>query len=177
MRLLPRKQIEGQDALPEAADEDAVIDETAPEPGPHLLRDGPLLARWFILYELEKELRRASRHERPLSIMVLTPTPTLGRDLSDEALARAADAAQQAARSTDLIGWLPNNGILIVMPETDKDGAASAVHRWRDAMYTSSMRAGAVRWRVATSVNAWEYESAEQLLDSLVTQLDESQAA
>jgi PleD family two-component response regulator len=177
MRLIHRKQTEAQDQLSEAMPDDVVIEEPAPEPGPELLKDGVLLARWFILYELDKELRRAARHERPLSIVVLMPTPTLGRDVSEESLARAAEAAQKAARSTDLIGWLPKNGILIVMPETDKDGAASAVHRWRDAMYTSTMRAGAVRWRVATSVNAWEFESAEQLLESLTAQLDTAKAA
>jgi PleD family two-component response regulator len=172
-----RKQNEAEDALAEAAFDEALPDEPEPEPGPDLLKDGVLLARWFILYELDKELRRAARHERPLSIVVLMPTPTLGHDLSEDSLARAAEAAQKAARSTDLIGWLPNNGILIVMPETDKDGAASAVHRWRDAMYTSTMRAGAVRWRVATSVNAWEFESAEQLLESLLAQIDTAKAA
>ena len=177
MRLIHRRQPEPQEALSEAASEEPVVEDAGPEPGPHLLNDGPLLARWFVLYELDKELRRAVRHERPLSIVVLMPSPTLGYSLSEDSLARAAEAAQKAARSTDLIGWLPNNGILIVMPETDKDGAASAVHRWRDAMYTSTMRAGAVRWSVATSVNAWEYESAEQLLDALIAQLDTRKAA
>ncbi|HZP57647.1 MAG TPA: hypothetical protein VFC53_08830 [Dehalococcoidia bacterium] len=177
MRLLSRKPAEDEEARPEPELVEAAPEPAAPQPGPEVLRDGPLLARWFIVYELEKELKRAARHERPLSVMVLVPTPTLGEAPSPESVLRAAHAAQSAARSTDLIGWLPGNGILVVMPETDKDGAAAAVNRWRDAMYTSTMRLGAVRWRVATSVNAWEYQTAAALLDDVLARLEPAEKA
>lgn len=170
MRILRRRPLDEIEA--ELADAEAEAEEAAPveEPGPHLLSDGPLLARWFILYELEKEMRRARRHERPLSIMVLMPVPTLAEP-ADESLLAAAEAARRSSRVTDLIGWLPTGGILIVMPETDRDGAAAGVSRWRNEMYTSTMRTGAVRWQVATSVNAGEYDSTDALLADVCADL------
>jgi GGDEF domain-containing protein len=156
---------------------DPVIAVPRVEPSSDILRDGPLLVAWFIVYELDKELRRASRHERPLSIMVLTPTPTLGREASEDARLLAAAAAQEGARSTDLIGWLEGGRILVIMPETDRDGAASAVHRWRDKMYARTLRSGAVRWRVEISVNPWEHESAEALLATLANKARPAAAA
>jgi hypothetical protein len=169
MKILRRgaKQAEPDEIDAESADDALVGAEPAEEPGPHLLSDGPLLARWYILYELEKEMKRATRHERALSVMVLEPTPTLGAAPSEESLLQAAEAARRSSRVTDLIGWLPNGGILIVMPETDKDGAAAAVYRWRNEMYTSTLRHGAVRWRVATNVNASSFETPGALLEAV----------
>lgn len=166
--------------------EEPVVEETPdeepgdspPDPvGEEVLRDGPLFARWFMVYELQKEMERSRRYERPLSVMVLVPTPTLGHRPTDEAMLRAAQAAQHSARSTDIIGWLPGGGVMVVMPETDKDGAASAIYRWRNEMYTSTMQMGAVRWQVATHVNPVDYESAEDLLDAVMAQLVPADAA
>ena len=170
MRILRRRPQDEIEA--DLIDAEAEADAAAPaeEPGPHLLSDGPLLARWFILYELDKEMRRAKRHERPLSIMVLMPVATLSQP-AEQSLLAAAEAARRSSRVTDLIGWLPSGGILVVMPETDKDGAAAGVSRWRNEMYTSTMRTGAVRWQVATSVNAGEYDSTDALLADVCAEL------
>jgi hypothetical protein len=170
MRILRRRPQDEIEA--ELLDAEAEFEAEAPaeEPGPHLLSDGPLLARWFILYELEKEMRRAKRHERPLSIMVLAPVATLSQP-AEASLLAAAEAARRSSRVTDLIGWLPDGGILVVMPETDKDGAAAGVSRWRNEMYTSTMRSGAVRWQVATAVNAGEYDSTDDLLAAVSADL------
>jgi hypothetical protein len=56
MKILRRgaKQAEPDEIDAESADDALVGAEPAEEPGPHLLSDGPLLARWYILYELEK---------------------------------------------------------------------------------------------------------------------------
>jgi hypothetical protein len=134
------------------------------QPGPHLLMDGVLYADWYILYELQKELERARRHERPLSILILTPAPSLGEHPSQEALEVAAAAAMKCARPTDLVGWLPDNRILVVLPETDKDGAASAGYRWRTEMYTRTLGVGALRWLVTACANPFEYDLVDDML-------------
>jgi len=181
MKLLRKHtgaQSEGDAAAPTegAAPELALAPEPEP-PGPHLLSDGPLFARWFILYELEKEMRRSARHDRPLSVMVLKPVPTLGSRPSEAALIHAAESARRSARSTDLIGWLAEGGIIVIMPETDRDGANAAVDRWRNEMYVSSMRFGAVRWHVATNVYAGNFESVDALLEAIGAELRPAEAA
>ena len=97
MRLFRRQQAEPIEELPLIDDEEAVEDEAPAEPeyGPDVLREGPLLARWFILFELEREMKRASRHERALSIMVLMPFPTLGYVPSDASDACCGDSGSE----------------------------------------------------------------------------------
>jgi PleD family two-component response regulator len=185
MRLLRRRTQNPPEAVEaEPLEDEAVPDpseeaepEPVEEPGPHLLNDGPVFARWFIIFELEREMRRASRHQRPLSVMVLKPVPTLGARAPEAAIHQAAEAARRASRATDLIGWLPSDSILVIMPETDRDGAAAAVYRWRNEMYTSTIRAGAIRWMVATNVDIGEFDSAEALLNALSETLAPAKAA
>ncbi len=171
MRLRPSKQDRIVDTV-ELSDGDGVsLANTASDgvlvAGSELLFEGSLLAGWFILHELEKEMQRAKRHERHLSILVLTPVPSLGHRPDAPALEAAAIAARQSARTTDLVGWLPDDRILVVLPETDRDGAAAATHRWRTEMYTSTLRMGPVRWVVTMSVDPFAYGSAKELIDAL----------
>lgn len=169
MRLLRKGTVQAEQVQSEGSDDEIPGNAGEPArpqpPGPHLLMDGALYAEWFILYELEKELERARRHERPLSILILTPVPSLGEHPSGHALQVAAAAAMRCARPTDLIGWLPDNRILVVLPETDKDGAAAAGYRWRTEMYTRTLAVGALRWLVTTCANPFDYEHVDDLLE------------
>ena len=49
-----------------------------PPPGPHVLFDGPVLARWFIVYRLEQELYRARRYGAPLTVLISDPQLIVG---------------------------------------------------------------------------------------------------
>jgi PleD family two-component response regulator len=114
---------------------------------------------------LAKELERARRHGRPLSVVVLTPIPSLGKEPGQEALAACAAAARKTSRVTDLIGWLPGNRILVILPETDKDGAAAAIYRLSTEMASRTLPLGHLRWVATSKVDAFEFATADELLD------------
>jgi hypothetical protein len=125
----------------------------APEPtSPGILRDGVLLARWYILYRLAEWMELARRYHRPLSIVVATPIMLPGEPLAEEAFEIGATAARLVARATDLVGWLEGGRILMIMPETPRMGAVSAVFRWRNEIHLRTGR----KWRFAITGTAAE---------------------
>lgn len=143
--------------------------------GPRVLFDGPLLNDWFIRYQLEREIERAGRHCRPLSVVVMTPVSTGAAPVGADALAAAAAATISSARVTDLIGWLSGDRILVILPETDRDGAAAAAYRLTSEMSRQCLNQGRVRWTVTAKADGHTYESAEQLVDAVAAEVKQEQ--
>ena len=155
--------------------------EPAPQlvpPGGQVLKEGPLLATWYILYRLEEEAERARRYGRPLSVAVAAaPTMFVGDRLSPEALTAAIEAAQAAARSTDLLGWLAEDSFLMVMPETPQVDAEAAVSRWRNEMWLRSRSLGGQKWHIAVLPSPVGFDSAEAFVESIPDMLAQKEAA
>jgi hypothetical protein len=113
------------------------------------LRDGPLLAEWFMQYRLEQEIERALRYERPLAILRARPDLLAGEHMTKAQRYVVAEAALEAARSTDLVGWAEaGESILIVLPETDPDMARVAAARWQSEMWRRGRMANAPKWDI-----------------------------
>jgi hypothetical protein len=126
---------EAQDAAPTA-------------PGPHLLFDGPVLARWFIVYRLEQELYRARRYGAPLTVLISEPQLIVGERVRRDGREAAAAAAEKSARSLDLVGWLDDSRIIMVLPMTDAPSARFAATRMRDEMWLLSYQHGGQKWQI-----------------------------
>jgi hypothetical protein len=145
-------------------------EEPAPEAPTELLRDGVLLSSWFIAHELDKEMERARRHHRPLTVVVLrAEQPQLTNRQTNAAINGAAKTAMAISRTTDLIGWLPECGIFVVMPETDRQQATAAAYRWREEMYTRGWHIDAPRWELEQIIDPLEFADADALLSALAT--------
>jgi hypothetical protein len=140
-------------------------------PGAEVLREGVLLAHWYILYRLDEEMERARRYQRPLSIMIARPKLLPGEQSTALALEVGAAAAQAAARSTDLLGWLGSDSILMVMPETRQANANAAASRWRDDMWLRGQHVGGHQWQVVAMENVGNFETAEQLIQAATGEL------
>jgi hypothetical protein len=139
-----------------------------PSPGPALLRDGVLLAPWFIAYELDKEMERARRHGRPLTAVVLrAAVGQLPPGEVETAIHAAAKTAVAISRTTDLIGWLPDWGILVIMPETDTPQAQAAAYRWRAEMHARGWHLRAPQWELEQTICPLEFADADAMLAAL----------
>jgi hypothetical protein len=113
------------------------------------LKDGPLLAEWFMQYRLEQEIERALRYERPLAILRARPELLSGERITKAQRIIVAEAALEAARSTDLVGWAESGeSILIVLPDTDPDMARVAAARWQAEMWRRGRRSGVPKWEI-----------------------------
>ena len=122
--------------------------EAPTEPGPHLLLDGPVLARWFVLYRLDQELYRARRYGAPLTVLVSEPQLITGERVRADGRAAAALAAAKSARSLDVVGWLDDSRIIMVLPMTDAPSARFAATRMRDEMWLLSYTHGGQKWQI-----------------------------
>ncbi len=91
-------------------------------------RDTGLFAYWFIALRCEEECYRAIRYDRPLSVAVIEPAPETD---TWDAVERITKALQDYLRNADLAGYLGNARFVIVLPETDRDGAHGFLDRMR----------------------------------------------
>lgn len=86
---------------------------------------------------LEKELTRANRYGRPLSVIMLDldhfklVNDTHGHPAGDAVLIEAASLLQNALRTNDLVGRWGGEEFLILCPETDLPAAAGLAERLR----------------------------------------------
>lgn len=96
-----------------------------------------LLRREAILQELEKELQRAVRYRRPLTIGLAdldhfkSVNDTYGHLAGDTMLKRVALALGDGLRSADSIGRYGGEEFLLVLPETSLDGAVAVAEKVR----------------------------------------------
>ncbi len=103
--------------------------------------------------EIRAELARSRRHERPLSVTVLAPTPRgLARAIESASLevdrsvrtrflfgALARTVATQLRRSDLLFEHRPSGRLIVLSPETDDEGASLLVERILDATTRSGI--------------------------------------
>ncbi len=89
---------------------------------------------------MDREIRRARRYKRPLSITIFdidhfkSFNDTYGHPIGDAVLKELAIIAQGALRTTDIIARYGGEEFVVVMPETDKNGALAVAERIRRAI-------------------------------------------
>ena len=89
-------------------------------------RETGLFAYWYIALRCEEECYRAQRYQRPLSIAVVEPEHSSDTwDVTKQITA----ALEKRLRKADLPGYLGNARFVLVMPETDQDGALDLLRR------------------------------------------------
>jgi GGDEF domain-containing protein len=134
--------------------------------GPDDLKEGALFASWYIINRLSEELDKAVRYGRPLSVVIAKPKLFLGEQPESESIAAASEAARAAVRSTDLIGWLGEDRLLIILPEAKENEANAAASRWGQEMEGRNRGRGGQQWqfRVLEAGQPW---SAKDLLQEI----------
>lgn len=96
-----------------------------------------LLRREAILEQLDKELERALRYHRPLTVAMVDldhfkkVNDRYGHLGGDSLLRRIAQVVAGALRSTDWVGRYGGEEFLLVLPETDIEGAVEVAEKVR----------------------------------------------
>lgn len=89
--------------------------------------------------DLQRELTRAQRHKREVSIVVIEATnlrllrEQFGRFLTDRLLQRLGESLAQHAREIDIIGAYKDSGYTMILAEAELEGAATAARRLLEA--------------------------------------------
>ncbi len=94
-----------------------------------------LANRRHLLAELEKELRRAARSGRPLSVLMVDldhfkgVNDRYGHAAGDAALVAVAGRCLARLRAIDLCGRIGGEEFVVLLPETGAEGAATTAER------------------------------------------------
>jgi hypothetical protein len=139
--------------------------------GSNAIFDGGLLAAWYVARRLDEELARAHRCDRQLSVLLTSPQLLPGERLPASAREAAAAAALRGTRRYDLVGWLPNGGIVVIMPETGQREAASVADRLRNEMFRCNSAVGGHKWAVRDVIDGRAFNTSIALLADIEEQL------
>jgi diguanylate cyclase (GGDEF)-like protein len=117
---------------------------------------------------LVAELSASSRHQQPLTVLLLDVdhfklvNDTHGHHAGDRALQEIAGALERALRTEDAIGRWGGEEFLAVLRLTDEDGAIRVAERLRQAVADSAT--GEPGRSITIGVAQWRGEPAETLL-------------
>ena len=117
----------------------------------------------FVEALLGQEANRAVRYRRPLSVLVVELDHAehihneLGADQVNALLSELTDALSHAIRDTDTLGFLEaerSPHFVIILPETDQDGATLAADKIRRSIATHDFETGGGWRRITVSCGA-----------------------
>ncbi len=129
--------------------------------------------RRAILAELDMLIAGADRHGRPVSICMLDVdhfkaiNDRLGHRVGDEVLREIARRLEARLRREDSAGRLGGDELLVLLPETEADGAAILAQELCDGVMAGAIAtsAGLVDVTASLGCAAWRGEEAAELLD------------
>ena len=108
---------------------------------------------------LDTEVERAKRYSRPLSIIMIDMdelkaiNDTYGHAAGDEALKLVAKSIQRSIRKVDLGTRLGGDEFIVLLPEADREEAASVAKRIREAILDAEFASG--KLSVSLGVVQW----------------------
>lgn len=146
------------------------------------IRDGMtgLYTHQHFYERLADELRRASRYERTISLLLLDVdkfkrvNDTRGHLAGDRALQSIANQVRSSIRDVDLAARYGGDEFAVLLPETGADGAAVVAERIRSAAERTDVGAPGIQDYVTLSVGIAVYpDHARSSLD-LVEQADQA---
>ena len=129
--------------------------------------------RRAIMNELEMLVANARRHHRPLSALMIDVdrfkeiNDTRGHRTGDEVLNKIAHRVTTRLRTADMAGRLGGDELLILLPETDADGAAVLADAIRAEVAARPVTTadGPIEVTVSIGAASWDSEPADMLRD------------
>ena len=130
---------------------------------------------------LEHELLRTRRSGKSVSVILMDldhfkiVNDTYGHEAGDEVLKHVADTMRARLRGGDVIARYGGEEFLLVLPESDLEGAASVAECLRRRLYDSPLKYGDTTIRVSSSFGVAMMDPREQPgQDALVRMADEA---
>ncbi len=140
-----------------------------------------LLNRRVVLKRLHEELERTARYATPLSCVMLDidhfkdVNDTFGHLVGDRVLREVASITQECKRIPDLVGRYGGEEFLMLLPETDAEGAVSVAERVRKRINTRTITDTGREVRVTASLGgATCSPGCKANADDLIRQADEA---
>jgi diguanylate cyclase (GGDEF)-like protein/PAS domain S-box-containing protein len=126
---------------------------------------------------LRKELERAARHARPLSVAMMDAdhfkniNDTYGHQTGDEVLRAISDRCRKTLRSNDVFGRYGGEEFVVVFPETNIEEAGAVAERLRVAVAENPIQVGDNALGVTVSIGLAAYAPGQDI-DKLFQRAD-----
>ncbi|MDT8405559.1 GGDEF domain-containing protein [Sulfuriflexus sp.] len=114
---------------------------------------------------LDRELSRAQRHKRPLSILMFDLdhfkhiNDTYGHLAGDDMLQNIARVVQRSARKEDMAARYGVEEFMLILPETDKEEASIMAERLRSDVASTRIATDAGELGITISIGVVSYDS------------------
>ncbi len=127
----------------------------------------------FILTELESQMKIAKRNQRKLSLMIIDIddfkklNDTYGHIAGDEFLKKTAFHLNRSLREQDSAGRFGGEEFIILLPETDIEGAAMLAERIRNAIFDTEIifEKKQIKTTISIGLSEYENETASELIN------------
>lgn len=132
--------------------------------------------RRFFLELLEKEVQRARRHQYPLTLSYLDidnfklVNDRYGHTVGDRLLKKVSQALERTVRSHDIIARLGGDEFAVLLPQTSRHQAYTALTRMHNQLKTLSQ---SNNWPIGFSIGAITFTNPPDSVDFLMTQVDQ----
>lgn len=145
-------------------------EEPLPNPSPPEETDSGLpvhaatgLYRWWVFRDrVTEEIARAQRQGRGLAILLLEPGDLIVQP-TDKARLEAANILRKTVRSGDFFAQYDEDRFVLMLPETDADGARAAASRLLGNLRSAGDQP--MRWRAALVTYPRHGETADELIE------------
>jgi diguanylate cyclase (GGDEF)-like protein/PAS domain S-box-containing protein len=128
----------------------------------------------------QRELERARRHERPLSVIMLDldhfkhVNDTYGHAAGDQTLKAVADYCSSHLRGTDVLGRYGGEEFVVLLPETTGPAACEAAERLRRGIEALAVPIAARTVKVTASLGVAALDPTHPTLDNLLDCADQA---
>lgn len=129
-----------------------------------------LYNRRYVAALLEKELERASRHERTLAVLMLDLdrfkryNDAYGHQAGDDVLAGMGEVLRDATRGADVPARYGGEEFIVILPDCDMEGALEAGERIRKRLSREVFQGGKVTVSIGASAYPLHGASATELV-------------
>lgn len=117
----------------------------------------------FLKSQLETEIRRAERYDKPLSICLIDVdffkkiNDEFGHPAGDEALRKVAIVLSDSVRNVDYVGRYAGDEFLIIFPNTNLSDALKLCDRIQKSMENEKILVGEKEIRLSLSIGAADF--------------------
>ena len=138
------------------------------------------LTRHYFLELAEQEIERAKRYGHPLSVLMMdidhfkNINDQYCHRVGDEALITFADVVRAQKRQSDIFGRLGGEEFALLLPDTNRDGAAMIASRIQEVWAKTDIRSSALIIPSTVSIGVVECNEVDINFDDLLVRADKA---
>lgn len=137
-----------------------------------------ILNRRAFIADADKEIKRAHRHDQPLSLLMMDLddfkliNDSFGHETGDKVLKLFTDCVEFSKRSYDIFGRIGGEEFVILLPQTAHEAACELAERIRDEVASLSLTIKGQTIRITVSIGVTQMMPQENSVLTMLSRAD-----